>query len=378
MNKKALLTVCLIAVVVVGLLAFVNQRNEKHEAIRIGAVLPLTGGGATYGQSIKQGIDLAVEEVNASGGINGKRLEVIYEDSRTEAKTGVSAFNKLNTVDKVPLVFGSLTSVLLAIQPEADKNKVVLINSSAISPTICEKATDFLFNLMPSGESEAIFMAKEFQSKFPNEKIAIFYANNLSGVFTKDKFVQNLSQLGNSNVLAESYELNATDFRVQIDRIKRNGAKYGYLLAFSGKEFSDILRQTKELGLDIQWFSIAALETSDVLEHANEAAECVVYSYPKYVNEALYLNLQEKIQAKHGTTADLLTVISYDGVHLIAQVMKEYGTTALEIQKGLRSIEGVEGIFGNHVWGGCGTQCVERELQWKIIKNNQFKVMEDN
>jgi len=350
--------------------------QNKQDVVRVGAVLPLTGSAAIYGVSLKQGIDLAVETINALGGINGRKLEVIYEDSKGDARTGVSAFNKLNVVDRVPLVFGSLTSVILAIRPEADRQNVVLINTSAKSPVICVEENNFLFNLMLNGNVETAFMAKEFHREFPDEKIAVFYSNNAAGVHMKDRFVQDLSQFGNLNYITESYEIDVTDFRIQLDRIRRNGAKFGYLLAFSSKEFADILRQSKELGLDIQWYSYSAIETRETIELAREAANGVIYSYPKY-NDALYSNFQAKFAEKYNSWADIYAITSYDAVHLIAKVMKEYGTTAIDIQKGLRSIDKFDGIFGNIEFPNAGDQCVDGELFWKTIENGLFKTAEE-
>jgi branched-chain amino acid transport system substrate-binding protein len=363
-------------VVVAMLLVVLGSCQNRQDVVRIGAILPLTGGAAPYAVSMKRGIDLAVEEVNASGGISGRRLEIVYEDSKGDAKTGVSAFNKLATMDKVPLVLGSLTGVILAIQPEADRNSVVLINTSAISPLINEKADNFLFNLVVNGETEAIAMAKKFHSKYPDEKIAVLYANNPSGVHVKDVFTRNLSQLGNSNYITESYELDATDFRIQLDRIKKGGARFGYLLAFSNKEFADILRQAKELNLDIQWFSVSGIESRETIELAGEATNGVIYSYPKIIDDTMYSNFQTNYTSKYDTVADIYTVNFYDAVNLISAVMKGYGTTALDIQRGLRSIDSYYGIFGNFKLSNTGKQFVNRELLWKTIKNGEFEILE--
>jgi len=375
MKKKGFVSVVAVAVIAFGGLAWLSQGCKKQDAVvKVGAVLPLTGGGASYGVSLKQGMDLAVENINAAGGINGAKLEILYEDSKSEPKTGVSAFKKLTTIDKVPLVFGSLSSIILAIQPEADKTNVVLINTSAKSPLICENATDFLFSLMLNGDVETIFMAKELQRRFPNEKIAVLHSNDASGVDTKDKFVQNLNQVGNSNYITESYELGVTDFKIQLDRIKKSNAKYGYLIAFSSKEFADIFKQTKELGLDIKWFSYSGIETKETISLTGDAANGVIYSYPK-CDEALYSKLQEKFVEKYNSWADLYAVTSYDGVYLTAAVLKDYGTNAIDIQRGLRSIE-FSGIFGKINFANVGKQCVNGELMWKTIENNQFKTME--
>jgi branched-chain amino acid transport system substrate-binding protein len=363
-------------VIVILSFIFLSCQN-RQDIVKVGAILPLTGNMAPYGLSVKRGIDLAVEEVNASGGINGRRLEIVYEDSKSDPRTGVSAFNKLHMIDRVPLVFGSLTGVILAILPEVDRNNVVMINTSAISPLINERAENFLFNLVVNGETEAMFMAKEFNSRFPDETIAVFYGNVPPNIYTANVFTRSLDQLGNSNYFTESYESDATDFRVQLDRIRRSGARYGYLLAVTNKEFADILRQTRELNLDIQWFSISGIESRETIELAGETANGVIYSYPKIINDTLHSNFQAKYRERHSAWADILTVMSYEAVPLISTVMNRYGTTGLDIQKGLRFIDDFYGIFGNFRLSNTGRQFVDRELVWKTIKDGQFKILED-
>jgi branched-chain amino acid transport system substrate-binding protein len=373
MKKKLCIAVIIIAIVVIGVVVVVGISNMgKRDVIRIGAVLPLTGPMAPYAESIMQGMDIAAEEINASGGINGQTLDIIYEDSQGDPRTGVSAFNKLNLVDKVPLIFSSMTGVILAIQPEADKQGVVLINTSALSPQINDLSVDFLFNLVLNGASEARFMANVLQKRFPNEKIAVLYANNPTGIYTINVLTKTLEELGNTNYITESFEAGTTDFRVHLDRIKRNGAKLGYMYAVSNKEDADILRQTKELSLDIQWFSVSGFENRETLELAREAANGVIYSYPKIINETLYTNFQNRFHEKYNYNADYLTVSTYETVNLIAEVMKRYGTKSTNIQAGLRSIKDFSGIYGIFKLYDSGKQFIEREMMLKTVINGEF------
>ena len=351
--------------------------QNREDVVRIGAILPLTGTQATFGVSLKQGIDLGVESINASGGINGRRLEVIFEDSRSDARNGVSAFNKLTMVDRVPLVLGSLTSVILAIQPEADRQGVVLINTSAVSPLINEASTDFLFNLVINGETEAIAMARRFQSYFPGERIAVFHANNSSGIYVANAFTQALTRLGNTNFITEGHEPGATDFRIHLDRIRRSGARFGYIHAQNLNELADILRQTRELNIDMQWFAMSFIESSETIELAGDAANGIIYSFPKIYDEELYTDFQERFYSRNGIKADILATNSYEALQLVAAVMREYGTTAFDIQRGLRTADNLSGIFGQFRLSETGKQFVDRELLWKTIENGEFIILED-
>jgi len=374
MNRKKLVII-LSAVLVISIIVFAYYRRSTNDSstVKIGALLPLTGSGANYGRSLKQGIDLAVNEVNSTGGVSGRRVEVIYEDSQSDPKVGVSGFNKLVGVDNVPVVIGSLSSVILAVQPIADEKQVVLINSSAISPKICEKADNFLFSLMVNGATEAKFMANEISKTNRSEPIAILYSNNSSGVDTKTAFVSQLESVGGKIVATEGYELNTTDFKPHLLKIKNSGARLGYMIAFSSQEFATILIQSKELGINIPWYSYSGIETRETLDLAKNAAEGVVYSYPQYnPTNTLYQSFQDKYGALYHTWADIYTVTSFDSVKLLLDTISQSGSSSIQIQQGLRSQKGYNGIFGQVKF--VNKQCVEPALMWKTVRDGKYQL----
>jgi branched-chain amino acid transport system substrate-binding protein len=352
-----------------------GKKTEEANTVRIGALLALTGSGANYGKSLRQGIEIAKEEINHAGGINGKSLEVLYEDSQGDAKTGVAGFEKLATVDDVPIVIGSISSVILAVAPIADHRQVVIVNSSAISPKICEQATNFLFSLMVSGADEARFMARQFVKDHSSEPIAVLFSNNSSGIDTRDTFVKELSSAGGMLGHAEGYELNATDFRAQLAKIKNSKVKYGYLIAFSSAEFAGVLKQSKEMNLGIEWYSYSGFETKETLALAEGAAEGVIYSYPNYLPQAAQMeSFQRNYQEKYGSWADIYTVTSYDALKLVAQTMAKYGTKAAQIREGLRKPGAYSGVFGDLRFGD--KQCIQQNLTWKIVRNGTYVALQ--
>lgn len=107
-----------------------NKAKEKgRKPVVIGAILPLTGGAAPYGVGLKKGVDLALDQVNKNGGINGHRLLIVVEDSQADPAKAVSAFNKLRSINAVPMVLGDMFSAgTLAIAPIAERNKIVILS----------------------------------------------------------------------------------------------------------------------------------------------------------------------------------------------------------------------------------------------------------
>src|SRR5262249_3017181 len=125
------------------------MNSKRTNSVRVGAISPFTGEGADYGKAARTGIDLAVDEINANGGVKGKQIEVIYEDDKGNPRDAVSAFQKLATVDKVPAVLGPFYSGnVLAVAPDADRLRVLLLTGSGTSDNI-RGAGKFVFRDCP-------------------------------------------------------------------------------------------------------------------------------------------------------------------------------------------------------------------------------------
>lgn len=367
----------IISIILILITAFLfnSCNNKSTDTIKIGALLSFTGSGANYGKSLRQGIDIAVQEINSKGGINGKNLEIVYEDAQTDAKIGVSGFQKLISIDRVPLVIGSISSVVLATAPIADKNHVVLLNSSAMSPKICENAQDYLFSVMVNGRDEADFMANYILDSIPNSKVAILYSNNSSGVDTKDYFSEKLKEYHINIAIEEGYNLGETDFKTSLTKIKNSKADICYLIAFSSKEFADILKQSKELNLGIQWYSYSGFETKETIQLSGDAANGILYSYPVYSKkDTLFNAFQSKYNTQYNSWADIYTVTSYDAIYLVTDVIKKYGYSVDSIKSGLEQITNYDGIFGEIEFGDI--HCIKKELMWKTVKNNNYEILD--
>ncbi|MEM3170745.1 MAG: ABC transporter substrate-binding protein [Candidatus Nitrosotenuis sp.] len=119
--------VIIIAVIIIGVRLTQKSVPLHEQTIKIGAILPLTGELAEFGVDEQRGMRLAVEAINNEGGIGGKKLSIMYEDSKSDPKTAVNALQKLIATDKPPVVFSLGSSISLAIAPMVDQNKIVLI-----------------------------------------------------------------------------------------------------------------------------------------------------------------------------------------------------------------------------------------------------------
>lgn len=281
MNRK-ILTGIAVAIVVVALAAVLILRpwEQQPDMITIGAVLPLSGSAAPYGQNAQRGIDLAVSEINASGGVNGKRVVVLYEDSKTEPKEAVTALQKLFNSNGVRYIIGDINSTgLLAMAPIAEKNKILLLSPGASNPKISD-AGDYVFRNWHSDALEGKIDAERAYNMMKWRKPAVLYVNAAYGVGLAKTFRDRFNELGGQVASYEAYRQDATNIREQISKILASKPDGLYLPGWP-KEMSVALRQLKELGSKVPVLSAQGFDDPSILKLAGDAAEGVVFSVPE-------------------------------------------------------------------------------------------------
>lgn len=184
------------------------------DTIRIGAILPLTGPGGAVGVAQQRGIQFAVQEANAAGGIGGDKLEVIYEDSQGKPDQSVLSFNKLVDLQHVPAILSAYSGPSLAIAPLATRKKIVVINGGAQADPLA-KASPYLFNTLPVIGDEIDVLAKYLVAK-GYKRAAILFENDAAGIAGRDDYTKSFTAAGGSIVAAQSSDFGQTDFRAQL------------------------------------------------------------------------------------------------------------------------------------------------------------------
>jgi len=375
--KKIWIGVLILIIAALAVLLVVTQTKRGPEEIKIGAILPLTGEAAKYGKSAKRGIDLALEEINAKGGIKGKKLTIIYEDSKGNPKEGVSAILKLITVHKVPAILGAMSSsVTLAIAPIAEENKIVLLSPASSSPKITH-AGDYIFRNCYSDIYEGKKMAHYIYNETRYKKVAIIHINNDYGIGLREAFRDEFNKLGGKVVAVETYDFGATDFRTQLSKIKESDPDAIYIVGYS--EMGRLLVQAKELELRIPFFSCIMFEDPDILKVAGDIAEGVVYTYPSYnpkSREDVVANFINIFEKKYNQKPDGFAANAYDALKILALAIEKGGGKSEQIKKALYSIKDYPGVTGKTSFDGNGDvikpigikQSVRGKFKWIYFK----------
>jgi branched-chain amino acid transport system substrate-binding protein len=340
MSRKSIIVLLIVVIAILSC-----AKTEKQSKVTIGAILPLTGDIASYGKNAQSGIDLAAEEINQSGGIDGKKLEVIYEDDKGLANEAVKIAQKMATIDKVPVIMGSAaSSVTLAMCPIANQNKVVLISPISSSKELTTEGGEYFFRVCPSDAFQSVILA-DWIWKAGHKSIGIIYVNNSWGIGLKDEFVKSFEQVGGRVVTIEASLGGDKDFKTQISKImsKKPDALFAPTYGIEG---GILLKQAKELGVKIPIYGADVWSSPELLTSAGDAAEGVSLTLPAKPGGEKYDAFASKYRLKYGKEPDVYSAYSYDMLEIIANGLKEGNRTGEQLQRYLRTMPAYEGVTG--------------------------------
>lgn len=369
--RKSSVVFSIITILVASLIIFsFGCAKKEGKEIRIGVISSQTGTIAPYGQSVWEGIEIAVNELNQKDGINGKKIKIILEDDQSDPKIAVSAINKLIDTDKIPVVIGPVaSSSVMSVAPIANEKKVVILSPAAASPNITF-AGDYIFRNRATGTLEALELA-DFAYNKRIKKAAILYINTDYGVAYKDIIVQRFTELGGEIAHIESFDQGVTDFRTQVSKLKNLKINTVFLLG-NPTEVGFLLKQSKEQGFKPQYLS-NNVESEELLKIAGNAAEGLIFVLPAFNPDSPVAQVKEfikKYKEKFNKTPDLYAANAYDAVNLVKLAIEKGGYTGDGIKNVLYQVKNYEGVNGTLTFDKNGD--VIKPLMFKVVKQGKY------
>lgn len=372
-NRKTLLWLILVALVAVtGYWGWRNNQektSEEKEVIKIGAILPLTGDLAKYGESGKEGLDIALQHFREN--YPEVDVNVIVEDDKGTSKAALNAVKKLIQIDQVDIIVGSMSSgVTLGIAPEMNKNKVALVAPTSTASNVTE-AGDYIFRVCVSDALEGHSMAQYIHNQFPNKRIAVVYINNDYGVGLKNNFLKSCRQLGIDVKFEIGYLPDNKNFRSVISSLRKEGIDLLYIVA--QKEQIDFFSQCQEMNFKPQITGSTMLEDYELLGRLGEYLDGAVYSYRNYdplgtdVVSQKFVDEYKKIYDK---TPDFYAASTYDAtkVALLAKLKSIREETL--VKDALNTLEDIPCVTGIISFDDNGD--VTHGFGIKTIKDREF------
>lgn len=338
-------TLGIIAVILVAvaiLLLVLRTSDQGEDTVKIGVLYPVSGPAASWGLPARDGVILAANYWNGLGGIDGKKIELVIEDSKCNPQEGVTAMNKLVHVDGVRYVIGDICSaVVVPTAPVAEENDVIVLAQGS-SPEITPLK---VFRNWPSDARQGRIIATYAYEVLGFRSVAVIGVNNPYGNGLSETFSDVFSELGGEIPLKESYEQEERDFRTVLLKVKELEVDALYLAPQVEGPF--IAKQARELGIDVPFISADTVGDPEAVEAAEGAFEGTVFAYP-FFNETNsdVVMFKEMFVREFAREPESLLVAAhgFDAMNIMAMAI-EGSSTPEEVREAMAatSHEGISG-----------------------------------
>lgn len=342
MKKK--LAACLLALATAAAFSGCKGRNAGQNPadslIRIGFVGPLTGSASSCGQSSRKGLQLLEDQINRQGGINGKKVKVIYADDKGDAAISVNEGKKLIGSDKVAAIIGPVTSACAdSLAPLCQKNNVPMITGTDTHAAITNTG-DCIFRTCLTDTLQGKVMAKFAAEYMKVQTAAVFYESGNSGsADLAETFAGNFT---GKIVDTETYSAGTADFKAQLTKIKQHNPDALFLPESSG-DAAAIAREARNMGITSTFLGGSGFDTPGFLTDGGGAANGVYFSshYSAEDTSGQVVQFLSNFQVRYHSKPDVFAALTYDAGKVLCDSIRKAGSTdANAVKSALKNYDG--------------------------------------
>ncbi len=323
---------------------------ETGDTIRVGVYGDLTGQTSSFGQSTRNGIELAVEEINAAGGVNGKKISLIVEDDQGRPEQAKTVVSKLINQDKVHAVLGEVASTnSLAAAPVAQEAKIPMITPSSTNPKVTEVG-DYISRVCFIDPFQGSVMAKFAANTLKAKTAAILgdvnsdYSKGLTQFFEEE-----FNRLGGRVVAKEAYTQTDPDFKGQLTKIRNLNPDVIYIPGYYG-QVGIIAKQARELGMNMPLLGGDGWDSPEIWKLGGDALKnTYISNHYSAENPAPEIqNFVKAYRAKFNVVPDSLAALAYDAAKVLADALKRAGgTDPAKLRDAINSTKDFKGVTGS-------------------------------
>jgi len=364
-----ILSIILIAIGIAVFISLSQNNNSLSEQpiIKIGVILPLTGGLANVGEEIQIALSIAEKDLQEKY----TDVEIIYEDDSFDPKKSVNAFNKLAKIDNVDFIIGPLNgSSIEAVRPLAQEERVVTFTPWGAGNNIA----DFSFKNSVEADSESKAILEYASNELEMDTMAILYLNNEWGVSHFESFRDNSSEFNIQLVASDTLNIGDSDFRTQLLKIS-DANPDGIYIVHTGALSAAVSNQTRELGIETQLLGQYGTESGQFISTGGKNVEGTIYSFPVDENDLTkkQINFIEEFTEIYGGKPQVAAYNAYDIYTLAIPIINECNREGNCINEKIFSISNFDGVGGKF---SLKSGRLERELYFKKVENGEFVSIE--
>jgi branched-chain amino acid transport system substrate-binding protein len=348
--KKCSLAAVMAAIVIASGMAGCSN-GGSGDTIKIGGLAPLSGNVSVYGIATNNGVQMAVDAANKSGGVLGKQIQYICYDEKGDATEAVNAYNKLVQNDQVVALVGDVTSTpCLAVAQEAAKDNLPMISATATTADVTKKGEN-IFRACFTDPYQGKVMAQYAAKKLNAKTAAILY--NIADDYSlgvAEAFESEAKAAGINVVEKQGYQTNDVDFKSQLQSIKSKNPDVLFIPVYY-QDVALISVQAKQLGITSTLMGVDGWDgVLDKIDKSNVDAVDGAYFCSQYSSESTDANVQNFIKEykeKYKAEPNMFAVLGYDAMNMMIQSIKTAGTT--DSDKVIDAMKGIsfKGLTGN-------------------------------
>lgn len=344
--------------------------NTTEPKVNLGALLPLTGDNASYGVDCRKGMELAIEEYNAT---SKKKAAIFFEDTKADPKTAVTVINKLISINNPKIIVGDMFSnTTLAVAPIAQQNGIVLITPTAALETI-PATGDHIFTIYPTskyeGEYVASFAIKKGLHRFGVIKQQVQVAEEIGNAFS-EKIKALKGEIAFSQVVPSGQK----DYRNTLEKYINTPIDALFVSAYRD-EAGTIIKQARELGYKNVYLSQSTLYDEKTIKQFGSAVDGVIFSAPYYNDQTdseIITSFRTKFQKKYNIKPNVWSAYGYDVVKLALQAYEQSEITKTPLYKIIAEFK-FDGVTGSMSF--FPNRTANKTMQMFQINNNAFEKM---
>jgi branched-chain amino acid transport system substrate-binding protein len=345
---KSKLTLVVVSLALLAGISCSRNSGDSNEIV-IGEFGSLTGTTATFGTSTKNGVDLAIDEINKAGGVLGKQIRIVVEDDQGKPEEAQTVVTKLITSDKVVAILGEVASSrTLAAAPVAQQNKIPLVTPSSTNPKVTQIG-DYIFRTCFIDPFQGLVMAKFATNTLKAKRVAILRdIKNDYSVGLADVFVENFKKMGGAIVADQSYSEGDTDFSAQLTAMKDTKPEAIFVPGYY-TEVGLIARQARKLGLTMPLLGGDGWDSPKLWEIGGEALNGTYYSNHTSMDDPnpVIQKFVSDYKARFGEAPDSLGANAYDSAKIMVDAIKRAGSTdPAKLRDALAQTKNFPGLAG--------------------------------
>ncbi|MBN2123427.1 MAG: ABC transporter substrate-binding protein [Deltaproteobacteria bacterium] len=320
------------------------------DTVKVGIVLPLTGDQAKFGEIEKLSFDIALEEINAAGGINGKKLELVIEDDTGRPEVGRSVVEKLINKDKVVMIGGGYSSsVTYAVAGVCQQNRIPFLINTGSADKITEAGWDYIFRLNPPASKYSTAVEELLEQVIKPKSVAILHENSLFGTSSAKSFEKSCEKLGYKVLLKEGYEHGGIDYKPVLIKVKQLNPDIVYMVSYV-MDAALLMKQAKELKLTPKMFigGGAGFTLPEFQQNAGVASEKLISAtlWHQLLPFPGAMDYYNKFVAKYNKETEYHGAEAYAAAYVITDVLKRAKSFKKEDIKAALSQTDMMTVFG--------------------------------